>query len=147
MTSYMKSGSYVQIFGDDVMEENGGVPSDDAVLEITHQMPPKTNKLIFWDNWEPKIRAFEQFGHEITGYHDQFTIDNVSSTKYPNKPMAALVNRIDVTEVVFDILIHKGMEKFLGFVNAVSIHQFKKSDILAANGVVFLDQLKNVTIL
>jgi hypothetical protein len=59
--------------------------------------------------------------------------------------MAALVDERDVTEVVFDILlsdrcsngIHKDMEKFLGFDNAVSVQLFQESDILAANGAIF----------
>jgi hypothetical protein len=67
--------------------------------------------------------------------------------------MATLVDGRDVTEVVFDILlsdrcsigIHKDMEKKLGLVNAVSVHQYQESNIIAANGVVFgpIEKLHN----
>jgi hypothetical protein len=59
--------------------------------------------------------------------------------------MVALIDERELREVVLDIdghercliAIHRDMTKLLSFVNAVSVHQFEESDIIAANGVVF----------
>jgi hypothetical protein len=59
--------------------------------------------------------------------------------------MAALLNGRELREIVLDldghdriqIALDRDMTKLLSFVNGVSVHQFKESDIISANGVVF----------
>ncbi|EFX66605.1 hypothetical protein DAPPUDRAFT_262844 [Daphnia pulex] len=92
-------------------------------------------------------RAIEEdvMVHYPSSSNDASVLEKTTSIANNNQQMAALVDGRDARKVVLDIPLsdrcsigtHEDMKKLLGFVIAVSVHQFHESDILFANGVVF----------